>query len=274
MGWEDIDHASERVITAEGFSMRPSPGGVSWAAVLDESDEGAVYVGNASFRAQFKMDNPSGDVFAGIMFRADHSGNYYSAGIAYGKVFLCGITNDQWTNWGWYQIQGYDWRRDEIIIEVDVIDMTDSQGQPASRLEVRAWLPGQAKPTQAQISRVDSKYDEGMILIYSFGRPATFRWVQVISETTGPIVDLNGDGKVNCLDVCTMMKHWGTGNLLCDIGPTYCFGDGIVDGQDLSVLAEHVTDDGVPIAGDSNCDGEVNLLDLAELAKNWLQQQL
>jgi hypothetical protein len=36
-----------------------------------------------------------------------------------------------------------------------------------------------------------------------------------------------------------MVDHWGTGDPLCDIGPMP-WGDGIVDVQDLTVLAEHL----------------------------------
>jgi len=53
-----------------------------------------------------------------------------------------------------------------------------------------------------------------------------------------PIVDFNGDGKVDCVDLCEMIDHWGTDEQLYDIGPMP-WGDGIVDVQDLIVLAEH-----------------------------------
>jgi len=45
--------------------------------------------------------------------------------------------------------------------------------------------------------------------------------------------------------------------------------DGILDSRDLMVLAEH----GAMLCGDVNYDGVVDLFDLAELSKNWLQQQ-
>jgi hypothetical protein len=57
-----------------------------------------------------------------------------------------------------------------------------------------------------------------------------------------PIVDLNGDGIVDCADMCIMVDHWGKNYSLCDIGPTP-LGDGIVDVQDLIVLAEHLFED-------------------------------
>jgi hypothetical protein len=54
-----------------------------------------------------------------------------------------------------------------------------------------------------------------------------------------PVVDFNADGKVDIADVFIMLEHWLTDYPLCDIGP-YAWGDGIVDAQDLIVLAEHI----------------------------------
>ena len=54
-----------------------------------------------------------------------------------------------------------------------------------------------------------------------------------------PLVDLNTDGIVDSADMCIMVDHWGTDEPLCDIGPMP-WGDGIVDVQDLIVLAEHL----------------------------------
>jgi len=65
-----------------------------------------------------------------------------------------------------------------------------------------------------------------------------------------PVVDFNGDGIVDCVDICMMVDYWGTDEQLYDIGPTP-FGDGIVDVQDLIVLLEHLTKD----AGDPNVVG-------------------
>ncbi len=59
-----------------------------------------------------------------------------------------------------------------------------------------------------------------------------------------PIVDFNGDGQVGCIDLCAMVDHWGTDEQLYDIGPMP-WGDGIVDVQDLIVLAEHLFE-GIP----------------------------
>jgi hypothetical protein len=57
-----------------------------------------------------------------------------------------------------------------------------------------------------------------------------------------PVVDLNTDGIVDATDMCIMVDNWDTNNQLCDIGPMP-WGDGIIDVQDLIVLAEHLFED-------------------------------
>jgi len=54
-----------------------------------------------------------------------------------------------------------------------------------------------------------------------------------------PVVDLNSDGIIDSADMCIMVDYWGTDEPLCDIGPMP-WGDGVVDVQDLIVIAEHL----------------------------------
>jgi len=54
-----------------------------------------------------------------------------------------------------------------------------------------------------------------------------------------PKVDLNSDGIVDSADMCILVDYWGTNEPLCDIGPMP-WGDGVVDIQDLIILAEHL----------------------------------
>jgi hypothetical protein len=54
-----------------------------------------------------------------------------------------------------------------------------------------------------------------------------------------PIVDFNGDGIVDSVDMHVIVDHWGEDYPLCDIGPMP-WGDGIVDVQDLIVLSEYL----------------------------------
>ncbi len=61
-----------------------------------------------------------------------------------------------------------------------------------------------------------------------------------------PVVDLNGDGIVDAADMCIVVDYWGTEEQLCDIGPMP-WGDGVVDVQDLIVLAEHLFEEIPPV---------------------------
>ncbi len=51
-----------------------------------------------------------------------------------------------------------------------------------------------------------------------------------------PVVDFNGDGRVEGEEVLTLADRWGTDDSLCDIG-LMPWGDGIVDLQDVIALA-------------------------------------
>ena len=53
------------------------------------------------------------------------------------------------------------------------------------------------------------------------------------------LIDLNGDGIVDCADICMIVEHWHTDEPFYDIAPPP-FGDGIVDVQDLILLSEHL----------------------------------
>jgi hypothetical protein len=57
-----------------------------------------------------------------------------------------------------------------------------------------------------------------------------------------PVVDFNGDGKVDGKEVLAMAEHWGENYPPCDIAP-FAWGDGVVDANDLMVLAEYIGQD-------------------------------
>ena len=82
---------------------------------------------------------------------------------------------------------------------------------------------------------------DGSMLYFSSERPGGLGgpFGDIYQAPIIPIVDFNGDGIVDCADMCIMVDHWGENYPLCDIGPTP-FGDGIVDVQDLIVLAEYL----------------------------------
>ena len=80
---------------------------------------------------------------------------------------------------------------------------------------------------------------DGSMLYFNSPRPSGFGASDIWQAPIESIVDLNTDGIVDSADMCIIVDHWGTDELLCDIGPMP-WGDGIVDVQDLIVLAEHL----------------------------------
>jgi hypothetical protein len=81
---------------------------------------------------------------------------------------------------------------------------------------------------------------DGSTLYFVSDRPTAWSPCSVYQTTISPVVDFNGDGKVDEAEVRVMMESWGTDEPLCDIGPTP-FGDGVVDMQDMAVLTRHGT---------------------------------
>ena len=75
---------------------------------------------------------------------------------------------------------------------------------------------------------------DGKILLFD-----NYTKEDIYQASITPIVDLNSDGIVDSADMVIMIDNWGTNNSLCDIGPMP-WGDGIVDVEDLIVLAEHL----------------------------------
>ncbi len=80
---------------------------------------------------------------------------------------------------------------------------------------------------------------DGLSIFFNSNRPGGVGGMDLWQAPVIPIVDLNSDGVVDAQDMCIIADHWGTDNSLCDIGPMP-WGDGIVDVKDLIVLAEHL----------------------------------
>lgn len=70
--------------------------------------------------------------------------------------------------------------------------------------------------------------------LYAYQSPATFRWVEVVAESTEPVVDFNGDGAVDIKDILKMIQNWGQNESSVDLN-----GDGTVDENDLEILMEY-----------------------------------
>ena len=77
------------------------------------------------------------------------------------------------------------------------------------------------------------------MLYFTRGATAHANDYNIYQVESNPIVDLNSDGIVDATDMCIIVDNWHTYNSLCDIAPAP-LGDGIVDVQDMVVLAEHL----------------------------------
>ena len=109
------------------------------------------------------------------------------------------------------------------------------------------WTPKADMPTQRL--RMTTSVVNGRI--YAIGGSGTSGGPDAIAtvEEYDPypiVVDFNGDGIVDSADVSLMIDYWGTDEPLYDIGPMP-WGDGIVDVQDLIVLAGHLFEEFPPV---------------------------
>lgn len=87
---------------------------------------------------------------------------------------------------------------------------------------------------------------DGSTLYFGSNRSGGSGGVDIWQVSIEPVVDLNSDGIVDSADICIIVDNWGTDDPLCDIGPMP-WGDGIVDVQDLIVLAEHLFEEIPPV---------------------------
>ncbi len=71
-----------------------------------------------------------------------------------------------------------------------------------------------------------------------FIRGSTFYVYEAWQAPIVPIVDFNGDGKVDITDLLRLIEHWGQNEPSVDIAPPP-FGDGMVDAKDLEVLMRY-----------------------------------
>jgi hypothetical protein len=79
---------------------------------------------------------------------------------------------------------------------------------------------------------------DGLWIFYNFDVGSENIWQVPIL----PIVDFNGDGRVDGFEFAKLADYWGKYEPSCDIGPTP-LGDGLVDVEDLIVLSEYIGKD-------------------------------
>ncbi len=71
-----------------------------------------------------------------------------------------------------------------------------------------------------------------------FNRGSGFYGYEIWQAPIVPIIDFNGDGKVDITDLLRLIEHWEQSEPAFDIAPAP-FGDGMVDAKDLEVLMSY-----------------------------------
>jgi len=90
---------------------------------------------------------------------------------------------------------------------------------------------------------------DGSMLYFQSNRPGGLGGFDLWQAPIIPIVDFNGDGKVDLTDLVMLIDNWGTNNTLCDIGPMP-WGDGKVDIEDLKVFMTYYEKENPPKSQD------------------------
>lgn len=184
-------------VTNEGLSITPPSS--AWAVVLDDQLNGANYVGPLTVTTQLRKAGGALFFGGGVFVRNVGDNLSYSAGIIGADVLF--ITRNEGpgeTNLG-TTFAGFDTSVQEIVIRLDVIDGFILRGgrgapdMPASRLELRAWAPGEPMPADPLLAVLDAAYPtDGEVGIFAL-LPTTFRSVEVVPEpTTLSLVALGG----------------------------------------------------------------------------------
>jgi hypothetical protein len=80
--------------------------------------------------------------------------------------------------------------------------------------------------------------DGRTLYFYASGHPANLGWYDLWEAPIIPIVDFNGDGKVELTDLLTLIQSWGEDDPWLDMGPMP-WGDGKIDADDLQILMSY-----------------------------------
>lgn len=80
---------------------------------------------------------------------------------------------------------------------------------------------------------------DGRTLYFTSHRAEGFGYEDLWQTSLIPIVDFNGDGKVDGVEIRKVAALWGQYEPAYDVGP-FPLGDGIIGVEDLTVLAEHI----------------------------------
>jgi len=76
---------------------------------------------------------------------------------------------------------------------------------------------------------------DGSTLYFQSPRVGGFGATDLWQTPIVPVLDFNGDAKIDAGDMALLAANWGKNQPLCDIGP-FPWGDGVVDEKDLKIL--------------------------------------
>jgi hypothetical protein len=214
---------------AHGYTLTPDGLKVAGAAAADRDGTPYIYR-DVSVRVQIKRTSNHTD------------GNWVSG--------LCCRWNDGGPGGYWIEVRPPNrfWlgHRDRYVLrtaglpfnvdEKEFIIRVDALGD---QITCWCWPADEPMPDEPQITLVEDVVPDGQFALYAGaqGGQAIYRWVEAVSLDV-PIVDFNGDGKVDISDLLRLIECWGQDDPMCDIAPTP-YGDGIVDVQDLELLMSY-----------------------------------
>jgi hypothetical protein len=97
---------------------------------------------------------------------------------------------------------------------------------------------------------------DGRTLYFNSNRPGGYGSYDIWQAPIIPVVDFNGDEKVDLKDFSKLAQYWGQNESSVDIAPP--IGDGTVDFQDLAVFAEYWLKELGQAWGPTPADGATN----------------
>jgi hypothetical protein len=212
-------------VDATGYTLTPEGLKVAGAGAADP--DGKLYIySDVSVRVQIKRtsNHTDGEWVSGLTVR-------WTDGEPGGYWIEVRPPNRFWLG------HRYRWRLKSAVLpfnvdERELIIRVDAVGD---QINCWCWPADEPMPDEPQITLVENVVPDGQFGIYAGvqGGQAIYRWVEVVS-TEVPIIDFNGDGKVDIKDLLKMINNWNQDEVSVDINR-----DGTVDEKDLEILMEH-----------------------------------
>ena len=212
-----------------GYTLTPE--GLKLGAAIASDPDGTAYIyRDVSVRAQIKRisNHTDGNWVSGFCCRWNDGGyGGYWIEVRPPNRFWLGH-RDRWRLKN--ATLPFNVDEEELIIRVDMI---------GDQIKCWCWPADESMPDEPQITLIEHVVPDGMFVPYAGtqGGQAIYRWVEAVSLDV-PIVDFNGDGKVDISDLLRLIESWGQDDPMCDIAPPP-YGDGVVDALDLELLMSY-----------------------------------